>query len=223
MVPARGGIGQSSARHLRPAPPAPCLAVSAHIFDLALADRARPRGDRLQLAFGAAVGYRRGDLDPSAGAVLRRLQDEVWPDRPILEHIRTLALEAGLALLCFDTRRVFPWFRGWRRQLRELAGLVGLEALTTTAYGTTEAVVLGAEDLLQFLARGDRERLGRAQERLAAAVRAELGPAEHLARWVAAHLLALAGERRRARCSRSCRPSFPTLPGTPSPWLRRRS
>lgn len=170
------------------------FAVSAHIFDLALADRARPRGHRLQLAFAAAVGYRRGDLDPNAGAVLRRLQDDVWPDRPVLEHVRTLALETGLALLCFDTQRVFPWFRGWRRQLQDLAALVGLESLTTTAYGTTEAVVLGAEDLLQFLARGDRDRLRRAQGRLEAAVRAETGPAEHLARWVAAHLLALGGE-----------------------------
>ncbi|MFF1819734.1 DEAD/DEAH box helicase [Kribbella sp. NPDC058245] len=49
------------------------FAVSAHIFDLALNDLDRPAHDRLTLAFGAQVGYRRADLDPNATAVWRRV------------------------------------------------------------------------------------------------------------------------------------------------------
>src|SRR5215207_4746330 len=48
--------------------------VSAHILDLAMQDRGRSRLDRCRLAFGAAVSYRRGELEPNAMAVFRRAQ-----------------------------------------------------------------------------------------------------------------------------------------------------
>ncbi|MDE0778277.1 MAG: DEAD/DEAH box helicase [Nocardioides sp.] len=49
------------------------FAVSAHIFDLALNGPSRTIHDQLTLAFGAQVGYRRGDLEPNATAIWRRV------------------------------------------------------------------------------------------------------------------------------------------------------
>ncbi|MFI7632302.1 DEAD/DEAH box helicase [Microbispora rosea] len=171
-----------------------CFAVSAHVFDMALADLRWDRADRLILGFAAAIGYRRGDRDPNATAITRRLRDEMSPDPPVLDQIDSLAVEAGLALIGFETRTLFPRFASWRRQLQELARLVELPDLSTTGYGTTHAVILGGEDLLYYLARGDVDRLNRAQERLLAATLGQWGQGELPARWVAYHLLALAGE-----------------------------
>jgi hypothetical protein len=103
--------------------------ISAHIFDLALDDRARSRQERLQLAFAAEIGYRRGELDPNATAVYRRVQHEVVADPPLLAHSATLAIEAAVALLGFDTARLFRRLATWQQQLRELAGEVGLDDL----------------------------------------------------------------------------------------------
>lgn len=49
------------------------FAVSAHIFDLAMHGPGRSAHDQLTLAFGAQVGYRRGDLEPNATAIWRRV------------------------------------------------------------------------------------------------------------------------------------------------------
>jgi len=57
------------------------FAVSAHIFDLALNGPGRSTHDQLTLAFGAQVGYRRGDLEPNATAVWRRV--DRYLDRPL--------------------------------------------------------------------------------------------------------------------------------------------
>jgi DEAD/DEAH box helicase len=168
--------------------------VSAHIFDLALSQDGWSKADRLSFGFAAAIGYRRGDRDPNATAIVNRLRGDIIVDEPVLDHIDTLALEAGLALLGFETRTLFGWLRTWRRQLAEVARTVELNDLTTTAFGTTQMVVLGADDLLTFLAHGNHERLERAQVRLRAAALGEAGPGELDARWVASHLLGLSGE-----------------------------
>jgi hypothetical protein len=42
---------------------------------------------------------------------------------PVLDHIGSLALEAGLAFLGFETRTLFTWLAVWRGQLAELAQL----------------------------------------------------------------------------------------------------
>lgn len=171
------------------------FAVSSHIFDLALSVESRwSRAERLAIGFAAAIGYRRGDRDPNAAAILRRLSEDISVDSPLLDHIETVALEAGLGLLGFDTRTLFAWFRTWRRQLDDTARLAGLSDLTSTEFGTTHQVVLGADDLLAFLARGNRARLERARTRLLAAALGQSGPSEPYARWVAAHLLSLTGE-----------------------------
>jgi hypothetical protein len=172
------------------------FAVSAHIFDLALADAELSWSlpDRLSLGFAAAIGYRRSGGDPNATAITRRLQEDITVDAAVLAHTDTLALEAGVALLGFQTRTLAGWLRTWRRQLADLAHTVELPNLTTTALGATHLVVLGADDLLAYLARGERSRLERAITRFRTAATGQAGPGEPDARWVAAHLLGLADE-----------------------------
>lgn len=167
------------------------FAVSAHIFDLALAEPDRDRVERLELAFGAAAGYRRGELDPNAAAILRRVRADIIGDRPVLDHLATLALEAGLIVLGLQAS---PHLRRWRRQLRDLAELAGADTLAGTVFGCAEAVVQGGEALLQYLTRGDPTVLERALGLLRAAASGEAGPGDHLGRWVAAHLLGFAAE-----------------------------
>jgi hypothetical protein len=197
--------------------------VSAHIFDLALTEqRSTTVTDRLVLAFAAAIGYRRGDLDPNATAIVRRVNADITAPDEVTDHLPTLALEAGVALLGFQTRTLFTLFRRWSAQLRALATSVELPDLSSTAFGTTHAVVRGAEHLLYFLARGNRGRLSQAVAELTNAAQGQLGPGEHLARWVAAHLLALAGEADAGSVFTLLPLMFPTPPATHSPWPTRR-
>jgi len=170
--------------------------VSAHLFDLALNQDHWSRVDRLSFGFAAAIGNRRGGLDPNATAIMNRLQTDIDidADAPVLDHLGTLALEAGLAFLGFQPRTLFTWLNRWRQQLAALARASQLQDLTTTAFGPTHMVVLGADDLLAYFARGDRARLERGRVRLRTAATGQAGPGDLNARWVAAHLLALSGE-----------------------------
>ena len=70
--------------------------------------------DRLSYGFAAAIGYRRGGLDPNATAVFNRLRADIGTGPRLLDHIGTLALEAGLAFLGFETRTLFAWLGTWR-------------------------------------------------------------------------------------------------------------
>jgi hypothetical protein len=168
--------------------------VSAHIFDLALNQVGWSRADRLSLGFAAAIGYRRGGRDPNATAIMNRLRSEIDVESPVLSHIDTLAIEAGLAFLGFETKTVFNWLGRWRRQLALLARASERPDLTTTTFGATHMVVLGAEDLLSYFARGDVARLQRGRTRLLSAASGRAGFGGLDARWVAAHLLGLSGE-----------------------------
>jgi hypothetical protein len=168
--------------------------VSAHIFDLALNQDGHPLADRLSFGFAAAIGYRRGGRDPNATAIMNRLRADIDTGSPVLDHIGSLALEAGLAFLGFETRTLFTWLGTWRGQLAELARVSELPDLTSTAFGATHMVVLGAGDLLAYFARGDIARLERGRVRLRTAATGQAGPGDVNARWVAAHLLALSGE-----------------------------
>ena len=69
--------------------------VSAHIFDLALNQDGHPLLDRLSFGFAAAIGYRRGGRDPNATAIMNRLRADLDTGSPVLDHIGSLALEAG--------------------------------------------------------------------------------------------------------------------------------
>ncbi|MEV4283777.1 DEAD/DEAH box helicase [Actinoplanes xinjiangensis] len=168
--------------------------VSAHIFDLALNQDGWSTTERLSFGFAAAIGYRRGGRDPNATAIMNRLRDDIDVTTPAIDHVATLSLEAGLAFLGFETRTLFRWFGIWRRQLNTLARVSGLADLTTTVFGPTHMVVLGAEDVLVYLATGRTDRLERGTGRLRTAAVGEAGPEDLHSRWVANHLLSLAGE-----------------------------
>ena len=75
---------------------------------------------------------------------MNRLRADIDTASPVLDHIGSLALEAGLAFLGFETRTLFTWLATWRRQLAGLARASQLSDLTTTAFGATHLVVLGA-------------------------------------------------------------------------------
>jgi len=168
--------------------------VSAHIFDLALSQDGWTSMQRLSFGFAAAIGYRRGGRDPNATAIMNMLRADIDIESPVTEHIDTLSLEAGLGFLGFETKTLFRWFGAWRRQLAALASNSELADLTTTAFGPTHMVVLGAEDLLNYLARGGTNRLERGLARLRTAAIGQAGPGDLNSRWVAAHLLNLASE-----------------------------
>ncbi|MBP1781810.1 DEAD/DEAH box helicase [Micromonospora chalcea] len=168
--------------------------VSAHIFDLALHQDGWSPADRLSLGFAAAIGYRRGGRDPNATAIMNRLRAYIDFTSPVVDHIGTLSLEAGLAFLGFETRTLFRWFGVWRRGLNALARDAELTDLTTTAFGPTHMVVLGAEDLLAYFARGRSDRLESGLLRLRTAAVGAAGPEDLHSRWVANHLLELSAE-----------------------------
>lgn len=168
--------------------------VSAHIFDLALNQGGWSRTERLSFGFAAAIGYRRGGRDPNATAIMNRLRDDIDVIAPVIDHVATLSLEAGVAFLGFETRTLFSWFGIWRRQLNAVARDSGVTDLMTTAFGPTHMVVLGAEDLLVYLATGRSERLDSGIERLRTTAAGEAGPEDLHSRWVANHLLGLSGE-----------------------------
>ncbi|MEH6794124.1 MAG: DEAD/DEAH box helicase [Rhodococcus sp. (in: high G+C Gram-positive bacteria)] len=168
--------------------------VSAHIFDLALDQDGWTKAQRLSFGFAAAIGYRRGGRDPNATAIMNQLSNDIDIETPVAAHIETLVLEVGLAFLGFETRTLFRWLGVWRRQLAVLASDSEIPDLTGTIFGTTHMVVLGAEDMLHYLARGDTQRLDRGLTRLLSAATGAAGPEDLNARWVAAHLLRFSGE-----------------------------
>lgn len=156
--------------------------VSAHIFDLALNQGGWTPARRLSFGFAAAIGYRRGGRDPNATAIMNRLRGDIDVESPVTDHVGTLALEAGLAFLGFETRTLFGWFGFWRRQLADLAQSSELADLSSTAFGPTHLVVLGADDLLAYFARGNTGRLQRGITRLLTVATDNAGPADLNAR-----------------------------------------
>lgn len=168
--------------------------VSAHIFDLALNQDDWSRSDRLSIGFAAAIGYRRGGRDPNATAIMNRLREEIQTDASIEEHLSTVAVEAGLAFLGFETRSLFGWLNSWRAQFASVASSSGLVDLTSTIFGPAHLTILGIDDLVAYLARGDQDRLERGTSRLHRVAVGEAGAEDLNARWVAAHLLNLTGE-----------------------------
>jgi DEAD/DEAH box helicase len=169
--------------------------VSAHIFDVALAEPRRASAQRLELGFAAQIGYQRGGLEPNSIAMYQRLRPSINDGR-LLNHVATLSLEVGIALLGFERRQLFTWIRIWRTQLRELARRIG-STLDGTMFGPVDAIVYGADDIFRFLTRGDGHALRRGRERLAAVVRDDAGMADVTTRWVAAQLDLVAAEAER--------------------------
>lgn len=191
------GVASSPAAHERYslARQRQAFQVSAHVLDLALQDRGRARIDRCRLAFGAAVGYRRGELEPNAMAVYRRARaifDGI--DDDLLDRLAFVPLEVGLTFLGFQTRALTTLTRRLRGQFTELRRLVDVDDLGSTIFGAHERLVEAADRLRSFLFAGNERRLDEARELLRAAAAPVDGVSDLDARWVSAHLLSLTDE-----------------------------
>lgn len=201
--------------------------VSAHIFDLALNDDRQGLHDRLTLAFAAQVGYRRSKLDPNATSIYRRALplltgepkvDEGAPSEPLLSgnlvggekdavlssvgvlvtQLPLLALRIGVAFLGLDAPQINRLTKAWQRQCDLLADVLEIGALTGTMFGPASEVLRAVGELMTFMRTGDTARLVIAQSALESVLNLEAGQGDKDARWVAAHLLAIAGGLERA-------------------------
>ncbi|GAA1152971.1 DEAD/DEAH box helicase [Nesterenkonia sandarakina] len=196
------------------------FAVSAHIFDLALNGPGRTIHYQLTLAFGAQVGYRRGDLDPNATAIWRRVDSHLDDPVPEAEEsdsgdssdrasniahtdhsqalgrlprsLATMALRAGVAFLGLDVRRIQVLLSRWRADISSMRALINQDSLASTMFGPAESIAQAVGDLMDFLRYGDRDRLITAQVALRSVVNLESGQGDHDGRWVAVHLLHIA-------------------------------
>jgi hypothetical protein len=170
--------------------------VSAHILDLALRDPGRSRLDRCRIAFGAAVGYARGEMSPNAMAVYRHARETLWDEEEInlVERLPVLPFQVGLTFLGLEMRYLRDLLTTLKRDFRDLAREVGVDDVGRTAFGTAYQIVEGAERLRLFLAGGAARRLDEARELLRSAAAPEPGTTDLDARWVAAHLQSLADE-----------------------------
>lgn len=185
--------------------------ISAHIFDLALNDEDRSRHDRLELAFGAQVGYRRAELDPNATAIYVRVSSLITSGPPIEAHAESLAVEAGVALLGFQTSTLFRLFETWLRQLRAIERQTQLPDLWGTMFGPGQRVTAGCSSLLNFLAFGSENYLSAAQASFAQVVFEGEEAGDLTARWVAAHLLDFAAEAGKASVWTLLPPDVPAV------------
>ncbi len=169
--------------------------ISAHILELASRTPSRPNPERLELAFGAALGYRRGGLDPNASAVYSAAL-------PILETANhanvtwrgTVAVEAAIYLLSFRTSDTFEWLAGRRAGFSALRQQTQLDDLAGTIFGPSEHVVEACYGFLRFLIFGDRPPFEAARARLFRLFGSTAEAATVNERWVAAHLLVLSDE-----------------------------
>lgn len=184
--------------------------VSAHIFDLALDTPNSTILERLTFAFAAQVGYRRSDLDPNATAIWRRVDRDLIDSEQVIDQpddadagpfesnpsvgraFSLTAIRAGVAFLGLDFNRVSELLINWKSQIARTRVLLEMDTLLSTMFGPGEQVVLAVEDLVAFLRYGEAYRLDTARAALQSVVDLTAGEGDHDARWVAAHLLAIA-------------------------------
>jgi hypothetical protein len=184
--------------------------ISAHIFDLALLDESLTLQERLRYAFAAEVGYHRGELQPNAMAIWRRVEEHVM-DGNVLDHSASLGLEAGVTLLGLDRRRAANLLRGWRASLATLRRQLEVPTLDQTMFAAPNAVADGAAAILQFLAFGNATQLNRARARLTFAAEAQESHGDLDSRWVAAHLLDIAADMVEGSVWRLLPPDLPDV------------
>ena len=78
--------------------------VAAHIFDLALSAGIESEVVRREMTFAAQVSYLRGDLDPNALALYRRLPRS---EPRLRDEPGAVSLDVGSTVLALDRRRLF--------------------------------------------------------------------------------------------------------------------
>jgi hypothetical protein len=77
--------------------------VAAHIFDLALSAGIASEVARREVTFAAQVSYLRGDLDPNALALYRRLPRS---EPRLRDEPGAVSLDVGSAVLALDRKRL---------------------------------------------------------------------------------------------------------------------
>jgi DEAD/DEAH box helicase/Helicase conserved C-terminal domain len=167
--------------------------ISAHILELARLDD-RPRSEKLELAFGSALGYRRGGLDPNAMAVFNQSRSLLAEKTGNDGWSPTTAIEAGIYLLSFRTRESFDWLREQRAVFAAFRNRTELRSLRGTMFGPSEDVIESCYGLLRFLIFGDQRGLEKARGLLNDVVSEENKTATINERWVAAHLISYSVE-----------------------------
>ena len=172
--------------------------VAGHIFDLLLQRPQLDRDDRLKYCFAAQIAYLRSELDPNALAMYHREFASDLAELGLLTHFMEVALSCGIALLGLDANYVYRVTRNLRREIGRLVAEWDVKDIFSTPFGSAAGVALGTQDLMSFLVYGRNQTLERAQELLRTAVLAESSWEDQISRWVAAHLLNLASDLKRA-------------------------
>jgi hypothetical protein len=167
--------------------------VAGHIFDLGLRQEGLSDRDRSEYAFAAEVAYLRGSLDPNASAVYRTSIAGRMLDIRLPDDLELIAPRIGSALLALDADYIFRAGRTLREQVQEVSAVFEAPDCVGTIFAAAAGVVLGVWDLLVFLLYGEEARRDRAIRRFEAAVVDEGSEGDRTSRWVAAHLLAIAG------------------------------
>jgi hypothetical protein len=161
--------------------------VAAHIFDLALAAGIQSEVDQRLITFAAQVSYLRGDLDPNALALYRRLPRS---EPRLQDEPGAVSLEVGSAVLALDRRRLFGDRRldTLRGEANQLARIVGVADLIDTPYGSAARVIEGCNELIIHLTYNWPDRLERARQLFDEAIHPPYAEDDLDSRWVAAHL-----------------------------------
>lgn len=168
--------------------------VAGHLFDLVLQSREMANSEMLKYAFAAQIAYIRGDLDPNAIAIYRRIRSLLAERMSLVPDFYDIALSCGVALLGFDVGYVFPVTRGIRREISETLSNWGVDDILSTPFGAAANTAMGVRDIMTFLVYGRSDRLERARTTLRSAVLADAPTQDQISRWVAAHLLRIADD-----------------------------
>ncbi len=168
--------------------------ISAHIFDLALSSSGDDLLETLRLAFGAQIGYRRGELDPNAGAIYHRVTPLTGLLRDPNVALQSLALKAGVGMLGFDPAPLREWLTEANAYLRVLKQRLAVDDLNETGFGTSAEVVWGVRRLLQFLTTGGIGNLDSARDHFDRAIENGNAGTGLDPKWVAVHLRRLSDD-----------------------------
>ena len=167
--------------------------VAAHIFDLALSAGIESEVVRREMTFAAQVSYLRGDLDPNALALYRRLPRS---EPRLRDEPGAVSLDVGSAVLALDRRRLFG---GRLRALRREATPAGPDRRRHRPHrrrrtGAAARVIEGCNNLIVHLTYNQPDRLDRARQLFDEGTDPPFAQFDLDSRWVAAHLRDIADD-----------------------------
>ena len=163
--------------------------------------------EQRETTFAAQVSYLRGDLDPNAQALYRRLPrfESRLRDEP-----GQVSLDVGSAVLALDRHRLFGGrFEALRREAGQLARIVGVTDLIDTPYGSAARMIEGCYELIVHLTYNWPDRLERARQLFEEGIDPPYAQADLDSRWVAAHLRDIADDLGTASVWAHLPPSVP--------------